>query len=194
MLALSPFVHKLNRNATPGVCRKLKFSGSSCPKIHTPASYGRMNTQSHWSNAMTPRFDAYDARNAVIVCQPPAERPPSELLNLEELRNRCMGNIQFVQRVLKKFQQRIPEELAELEKALELSDTEQIARIAHRVKGTSASVSANGLKQAATEIEDLSRAGHITDIPACIEHLRDEWDRCNCVVCGVISGGEQNGC
>ena len=36
-----------------------------------------------------------------------------------------MGNIDLAQRVLEKFQQRIPEELAELEKALQLGDAER---------------------------------------------------------------------
>ncbi|MBN2295442.1 MAG: Hpt domain-containing protein [Pirellulales bacterium] len=136
-------------------------------------------------------FDSQGASHTEIACRQLVEQLPDELLNLEGLRNRCMGNIQLVERILNKFQQRMPEELEELEKALELSDTEQIARIAHRVKGTSASVSASTLQQAATEIEDLSRAGRITEIPVRIEQLRGEWDRCNRVVCDVISGAEQ---
>ena len=88
-----------------------------------------------------------------------------------------MGNIDLMQRVLKMFQERIPEEMETMEKALKLRDTEQIARVAHRVKGTSASISADGLMRAATEIEDVSRAGRVADIPAGIERLHDEWEK-----------------
>jgi HPt (histidine-containing phosphotransfer) domain-containing protein len=139
-----------------------------------------MNTQSNWSNAAAPRSDTSDSCDAshdVLSCGQAAGLSSSEVLNLEELRNRCMGNIQLVQRVLEKFQQRLPEELAALENALDLNDTEQVARVAHRVKGTSASVSAKGLAQAAAEIENTSRAGCATDIPGRIEHLRDEWEK-----------------
>ncbi len=142
---------------------------------------------------MTPRLDTSDARNTGI-CQSPAKHPPDELLNVEELRNRCMGNIQLVERVLKKFQQRIPEQLAELEKAQELNDTELIARIVHCIKGTSANVSANGLVQIATEIEDLIRTGHMSGIPVRIEQLRNEWESCNRVVHNVTSDGPQKEC
>ncbi len=89
---------------------------------------------------------------------------------------RCLGNIDFVQRVLEKFQQRLPEELAELERLLQLGETEQLARVAHRIKGTSANVSAPGLFQAAANIEALGRSGRMADIPRGIAHLRTEWE------------------
>jgi HPt (histidine-containing phosphotransfer) domain-containing protein len=86
-----------------------------------------------------------------------------------------MGNIELAQRVLEKFHQRIPEELAELDSALQLGDAERLARISHRLRGCSATVSAEGLAQAAADIEDASRAGRMTDVPVGIERLRDEW-------------------
>jgi HPt (histidine-containing phosphotransfer) domain-containing protein len=96
---------------------------------------------------------------------------------MEGLRNRCMGNIHLVQRVLRAFQERIPAEMETIEQAFRLRDVEQIARIAHRVKGSSASMSAGGLAQAAAEMEDAGRAGRVEEIPARIEHLRDEWEK-----------------
>jgi HPt (histidine-containing phosphotransfer) domain-containing protein len=88
-----------------------------------------------------------------------------------------MGNIDLMQRVLDKFQQRVPEDLAELESALDHGDTKCLARVAHRLRGCSATVSAEGLAQAAAEIEDASRAGRVADVPRGIEHLRNEWKR-----------------
>ena len=101
-----------------------------------------------------------------------------------------MGNLNLMHRVLNKFQKRLPEELAEMKKALERGDTERIARIAHRVKGTSASVSAKGLARAAAEIENLSRAGRATDISARIERLRDEWEKCLNEAVMLLSAGD----
>ena len=100
-----------------------------------------------------------------------------------------MGNIELVNRVLKKFQTRFPEELAEIKKALESGDSERIARVAHRVKGTSASVSASSLAQTAGEIEDLSRAGRTTEIPAQIELLHGEWEKCRYEAVRLLSDG-----
>jgi HPt (histidine-containing phosphotransfer) domain-containing protein len=143
-----------------------------------------MNSASLDSNAVTPESNTFGADHDVPVGRQAAERCASDVLNLQELQDRCMGNIELMQRVLGKFQQRIPEELAELEKALELGDMAQIARVAHRVKGSSANVSARGIEQAAVEIENSSREGRIEDVSSHIEHLRAEWVRCRHVVVG----------
>ncbi|MGD9128583.1 MAG: Hpt domain-containing protein [Planctomycetia bacterium] len=139
---------------------------------------------------MTSRSDTPDFRNAGIY-RSPAKHQPDKRLNIKELRNRCMGNIQLVERVLKKFQQQIPEQLAELERAQELNDTELISRILHCVKGTAASVSANSLVSAVTEIEDLICAGHMAGVPVRIEQLRNEWESCNRVVRDIMADGTQ---
>ncbi len=101
-----------------------------------------MNAQPHCLTAASPISTLSDSGSGVSTGTSAAESPPCEMLNLDELRNRCMGNIDLVNRVLKKFQTRFPEELAEMKQALECGDSERIARVAHRVKGTSASVSA----------------------------------------------------
>lgn len=139
---------------------------------------------------MTPSINTADMGCGVSTYSQPANSPPCEALDLDELRNRCMGNLNLVHRVLTKFQKRLPEELTEIEEALECGDMERIARVAHRVKGTSASVSAKGLARAAAEIEDLSRAGRATDIPTRIEHFRDEWEKCLDEAVMLLSGGD----
>jgi HPt (histidine-containing phosphotransfer) domain-containing protein len=112
-----------------------------------------------------------------FACRASATSFPSGVLDVEGLCHRCMGNIDLVQRVLKMFAERMPEEMATIEKAIELRDTEQVARVAHRVRGTSASVSADGLMRAATEIEDVSRQGRLADLPPRVEQLRGEWEK-----------------
>jgi HPt (histidine-containing phosphotransfer) domain-containing protein len=98
----------------------------------------------------------------------------SKVVDLDGLVNRCMGNIELAQRVLEKFRQRLPEELAELEEALRLGDMEKLARTAHRIRGSSATMSAEGLATAAAGVEDAGRQGRAIDVPLCIERLRDE--------------------
>jgi len=99
------------------------------------------------------------------------------VLNWKGLCGRCLGNLDLVQRVLEKFEQRLPQELAELERAVAQSDPEQVARVAHRIKGSSANVSAEGVARAAAAVEDLGRAGRVTDIPQRIDRLYSEWER-----------------
>ena len=126
---------------------------------------------------MTLMPNLYDAPRTAFEGQPTPRSSSAAVLNLDGLHNRCMGNLDLVQRVLHAFQQRLPEELEELEEVLELGDAKQIARIAHRIKGNSANVSAEGLRQAAAEIEDLSHTGCVSDLPLRVERLRGEWER-----------------
>lgn len=118
-----------------------------------------------------------DADPGRAVDRPAAAATQPEVLDLDALVERCMGNIDFVQRILAKFQQRFPEDLAELERVLEIEDSGEVARVAHRIKGASATVSADGLQHAAAEIERLGREGRTADVPAGIEQLRRQWDR-----------------
>ena len=95
----------------------------------------------------------------------------------DELVERCMGNLAFVERVLNKFRQRFGENLEELEKAVEAHDPEGIVRVAHRLKGESANVAARGLQDRAGEIERLGRHGRVSDIRPCLTQLRVEWSQ-----------------
>jgi len=88
-----------------------------------------------------------------------------------------MGNLDFVERVLERFQQRFPQQLAELERLLETEDAEQLALAAHRIKGNSANVSATGLEQVAAEIEASCRANRLGEIPRHVDRLQREWAR-----------------
>jgi HPt (histidine-containing phosphotransfer) domain-containing protein len=100
-----------------------------------------------------------------------------EVLDVWALCDRCMGNIDLVQRVLDKFESRLPEELAELDRMLEQEDAAKIALVAHRIKGNSSNVSATSLRHAAGEIEELSRAGRVADARAQMDCLHGEWRR-----------------
>lgn len=99
------------------------------------------------------------------------------ILDVESLLERCMGNLEFAERILGKFQQRAGNDLEELEKLLELHDAERLARVAHRFKGSAANVSAEGLRRIAEQIEESGRAGRLADVPAQIMQLRREWVR-----------------
>ena len=103
------------------------------------------------------------------------EGQAASVFELDELVDRCMGNLEFVERVLTKFQQRFGEQLEELEQALAQEDAERVVLVAHRLKGESASVAATALRDRAGEIEKLGRAGQVSNIPHCLERLRAEW-------------------
>jgi HPt (histidine-containing phosphotransfer) domain-containing protein len=122
-------------------------------------------------------FERFAADDGIVGAEPGRSDSNGEVLDWKELCDRCMGNLELVERVLNKFEDRLPVELAELERVLEMEDAATIALVAHRIRGSSSNVSATGLQEAASEIEDLSRGGRMADIPARIENLRQEWDR-----------------
>ncbi|MBN1393780.1 MAG: Hpt domain-containing protein [Pirellulales bacterium] len=106
------------------------------------------------------------------------ESPNGDVFNSVELLNRCMGDRGLVDRVLNKFRSRFPGEMEEITNALKQGDADRVARVAHRVKGTAASVSAKRLFQAAADVEDASRTGRLEDVLPSIERLREEWEKC----------------
>ena len=101
----------------------------------------------------------------------------SPALDFEELVERCMGNLEFAERVLGRFQERFGEDLAALEAEVTEQRSEEIARLAHRIKGASANVAAPGLCTQASTVEELARASQVGEIPPHLDQLKAEWLR-----------------
>jgi HPt (histidine-containing phosphotransfer) domain-containing protein len=112
------------------------------------------------------------------------------VLDLQELLDRCMGSLEFAERILAKFQSRFDVDFAELEQAMEAQDSEAAARVAHRLKGASATAAAHGLRREAATIEQLARQQCLADIPARLQDLRHEWARFNESAAGIGSAGD----
>jgi HPt (histidine-containing phosphotransfer) domain-containing protein len=104
-------------------------------------------------------------------------QPTTAVFDAEDLLARCLGKIDLAERVLARFCSRFDVDLAELERAVRVEDTDQIARVAHRLKGASATVAATGLASGAARIEELARCGAMPEIPKRVEELRSEWTR-----------------
>jgi HPt (histidine-containing phosphotransfer) domain-containing protein len=96
---------------------------------------------------------------------------------VEDLLGRCLGNLQFAERVLTMFQQRCDEDLAELERAVATEDTEAVVSLAHRLKGASANAAALGLRARASQMEQAARRRSLAETRQHLEDLRDEWHR-----------------
>ena len=101
----------------------------------------------------------------------------TDVLDVDDLLGRCLGNIEFAQRILGKFQQRCDEDIETLGKAVTDQDGEAIARLAHRLKGASANASAMGLQKYASEIESAARHESIEEVSVSFECLKLEWAR-----------------
>ncbi len=106
----------------------------------------------------------------------------TDVLDVEDLLARCLGNVEFACRILGKFCQRCDEDLAALEEAVSCHDSESVARLAHRLKGASANASALGLQKRASDIERAARNDALNDVPSNLADLKQEWNRFNAVV------------
>lgn len=100
---------------------------------------------------------------------------PDTAIHIDELVERCLGNLDFAERILTRFQHHFGEELGLLEQGLAAQDAEGIARVAHRMKGAAANAAAPALRDRAAQIERLGRAGRLSEIPATLAEMRDRW-------------------
>lgn len=86
---------------------------------------------------------------------------PSWLIDLDELLERCLGNVELVQRVLQKFAERAPAELQRLQQALDENDLPTVARAAHLIKGIAGNLAAHRLHDLAAQLEEAAHAQHL---------------------------------
>jgi HPt (histidine-containing phosphotransfer) domain-containing protein len=93
----------------------------------------------------------------------------------DELLARCMGNLQFAERILAIFQTRFEEDLVQLERTLAAEDAGAVASIAHRLKGASANAAAPLLQARAAQIEQFAGEKRLSEARDCVDELRQEW-------------------
>lgn len=98
--------------------------------------------------------------------------------DIDSLLSRCMGNHEFLEKILNKFEAKAVEYLKDIEKSAEAGDGEQVGRLAHSLKGVAANLSAEPLRLAALETEQLGKSGDLTNINECLDKLRNELNRC----------------
>ena len=96
---------------------------------------------------------------------------------LDELADRCLGQLDFIQRVLTSFAGRFEDDLAQLRKELCDGNTTNVATLAHRMKGACGNTAAHELCRQMAQIEELAREERLDEIPSCIDSLEEEWTR-----------------
>ena len=98
-----------------------------------------------------------------------------EAFCLEDLRRRCLGNLELMERVLAAFQASFSGDLASLTEAAHRRDAEQARRLAHRMKGAAANAAAPQLMQLAAELERDCDASSSTSPRDKVEQLQHQW-------------------
>lgn len=131
------------------------------------------NTITGEVKALAPAAPASDWSPAALS-DPVQPKPP---LDLNAFKALTSGDETFQRDLLQTFVQSADKGLAELTAALESGDLGSIARIAHRLKGNGAYLSARKLREAAEKVESTARAGEAQALPSLISALRTEVTR-----------------
>ena len=119
--------------------------------------------------------------------QTSTETPAEVSLDLKSLSNRCLGRLDLIERALARFQEGLVDDLTQLEQAIGASDEQEWARLAHRIKGTSLTVSATRLSRCALELERKMGADS-AEVEQSLNEIREECDRLHVVIDHYLRG------
>ena len=127
---------------------------------------------------------------AADVPAAPAGQPP---IDAGSLLRRCQGKSSLAERLLGTFGQQLGGQIHSLRQSLERHDREVLTRVAHTIKGTAANMSAEPLRDAASELERLGAAAEFDAAVASLERLAEQARRCVEFVPAAVEQVRQSG-
>jgi signal transduction histidine kinase/CheY-like chemotaxis protein len=101
---------------------------------------------------------------------------PTDTIDVPSLMGRCLNKPALVLRVLDLFTASAQQRLSEIEEATRASDLSQMAKAAHALKGAAGNISAEGLRRAAHDLEQLGKGSLEGSAPELLETLRTQLD------------------
>jgi len=107
---------------------------------------------------------------------------------LDQLREDLGGNA-GLHEVIVTFLEKTPAALASLHDAVMRADTDAIRRIAHMIRGTSASLGARPLAERCAELERLSRTGVVLDAPSRVVAIEASYRQVEAALAKVSQAG-----
>ena len=98
----------------------------------------------------------------------------NDVFDYETLLQRCSGDSVFMARIFAKFEPQARSDMERIEETIRAGDAGALAKAAHRLKGAGANLSAERVREQAERLEQLGRAGEITEADDCFQALQDE--------------------
>jgi signal transduction histidine kinase/CheY-like chemotaxis protein len=89
---------------------------------------------------------------------------------------RCAQNTELAKTIIFRFIERTPNEIAALEEALRRGDRKVVVSDAHRLKGASATLSAQKLRDTAEAIESASQNGSLVECLTLLENMKQAFN------------------
>ncbi|MGN6548018.1 MAG: Hpt domain-containing protein [Aureliella sp.] len=119
-------------------------------------------------------------------------------LDFESLERRCFGRVDLVHRVLELFHSTAQSDIGLLEQAIAAHNWREAARLAHRVKGSSLSVSASQLAEYSQQLERCANsvaarqsaegAEDLLALQTLLADLRMEYESVDEAICKITRG------
>jgi Amt family ammonium transporter len=121
---------------------------------------------------------------AVLACEQtlPADVEHSivhnDVLDMEQLVQRCMGKADFARRLLNVFSTSADESADQLALCASEKRCEDIARTAHALKGSASNIAAARLSEAAAQLEAAAKRGAADELDDLVTQVLDEVQAC----------------
>jgi len=107
-----------------------------------------------------------------------SSRPaPNTVFDRQALRNRLCNNEKLFDELIAVFLRTLPKKLAKLKNACQSSQPEEIRRIAHSLKGTTATVGAPAMQNIALQIEESDMRDGFGTAEKLIQQLENEFEK-----------------
>jgi HPt (histidine-containing phosphotransfer) domain-containing protein len=104
-------------------------------------------------------------------------KPELDAFDQGEFDESMMGNEELARRVLRRFLDDLPAQIARLAQAVNESDAPQVRLAAHAIKGAAACVSGREIRDASWKLEQQGRDGNLTAAAAALTELSASFER-----------------
>lgn len=104
-------------------------------------------------------------------------RASSSVIDMDRINDAADGDVEFLRELVEVYLDDASKKVHELHQAIERSDSHQLGRTAHQLKGSSANMGAVHVSQIAKEIELLGKANNVAGAKVLVEGLKVELAR-----------------
>ncbi|MCP4715404.1 MAG: response regulator, partial [Deltaproteobacteria bacterium] len=108
---------------------------------------------------------------------PFADAPVKSVFNKAEIMERFDGDEELIAKLMNSFAKNVLMAFTELQEALDKNNAEAVCRSGHTIKGISANVSADAMREVALLVEESGEAGDIARAAELFEDLKKEFGR-----------------
>jgi HPt (histidine-containing phosphotransfer) domain-containing protein len=98
-------------------------------------------------------------------------------MDVQTALDRAMGDLAFLEMILKQFLDHLPAQIEELKAAVRQADGEKVREKAHALKGSAANLSATEIASVALSLEKMGRDGDFHQCEEIFGRLKQELER-----------------